>query len=150
MKKVLLSSCLLGENVKYSGGNNFSKDLLDILKKYNIEIIKVCPEVDGGLSIPREPAEILGNDIVNKKGKSVLKEFKKGAELSLEKAKANNIAFAILKEKSPSCGSNAIYDGSFSGTLVKGEGLTTKILRENKIKVFSEEELDKIEEFLKE
>lgn len=149
MKKVLISACLLGENVKYSGGNNFSKDLIEILNKYNIEFIKVCPEVDAGLSTPREPAEILGNNIITKNGKFVTSEFKKGAELSLKKAKESNIAFAILKEKSPSCGSNFIYDGTFSGKLISGEGYTAKILRENNFKIFSENDLSEIERILK-
>lgn len=148
--KVLISSCLLGKNVKYSGGNNLSKNLLELLKNYNVELIEVCPEVLGGLPVPREPAEIVAEEIINKKGISVSKEFKKGAEATLKIAILNNVDFAILKERSPSCGKNFIYDGSFSGTLIKGQGISAKKLLENGIEIFSEEEVEKIEKKLKE
>lgn len=148
--KVLISSCLLGKNVKYSGGNNLSKNLLELLKNYNVELIEVCPEVLGGLPVPREPAEIVAEEIINKKGISVSKEFKKGAEATLKIAILNNVDFAILKERSPSCGKNFIYDGSFSGNLINGQGISTRKLLENGIEVFSEEEISKIEKKLKE
>ncbi|MBQ3437131.1 MAG: DUF523 domain-containing protein [Fusobacterium sp.] len=149
MKKILISSCLLGANVKYSGGNNFSQNLIDLLSKYEIQLIPICPEVSGGLSIPRIPAEISGDDIKNNQGKSVMKEFSCGAEKALKLAQENKVALAILKERSPSCGSNYIYDGTFSGTLIRGVGLTAKILRKNNISVFSEENLLEIERVLK-
>lgn len=148
--KVLISSCLLGKNVKYSGGNNFSKKILELLKKYNVDIVEVCPEVLGGLTIPREPAEIVNDEIINRKGISVSKEFKKGAESTLRIAILSKVDFAILKERSPSCGKNFIYDGNFSGSLIRGQGISTKKLIENGIEVFSEEEIDKIEKKLKE
>lgn len=146
--KILISSCLLGKNVKYSGGNNLSKNLLELLKNYNVELIEVCPEVLGGLPVPREPAEIVAEEIINKKGISVSKEFKKGAEAALKIAILNNVDFAILKERSPSCGKNFIYDGSFSGNLINGQGISTRKLLENGIEVFSEEEINKIEKKL--
>lgn len=148
--KVLISSCLLGKNVKYSGGNNFSESLLKLLKKYNVEIIELCPEILGGLTVPREPSEIMDEEVINKKGVLVSNEFKKGAESTLKIAILNNVDFAILKERSPSCGKNFIYDGSFSGNLIKGQGISTKKLLENGIEVFSEEEISKIEKKLKE
>ena len=148
--KILISSCLLGKNVKYSGGNNFSKELTTLLKKYNVDIIEVCPEVLGGLRVPREPAEIVAEKVLTREGISVSSEFIRGAELILEIAVVNNVDFAILKERSPSCGRNFIYDGTFSGKLINGQGLSTKKLLENNIEVFSEEELEKIEKKLKE
>lgn len=110
--KILISSCLLGKNVKYSGGNNFSKELTTLLKKYNVDIIEVCPEVLGGLRVPREPAEIVAEKVLTREGISVSSEFIRGAELILEIAVVNNVDFAILKERSPSCGRNFIYDGT--------------------------------------
>lgn len=147
--KVLISSCLLGKNVKYSGGNNFSEKLIELLKKYNVKFIEVCPEILGGLTIPRLPAEIIEEKVINKNGISVTTEFKLGAEKTLKKALDNNIDFAILKEKSPSCGRNFIYDGTFSGRLISGQGLSAKLLLENGIEVFSEENLLEIEKILK-
>lgn len=146
--RILISSCLLGENVKYSGGNNYKKELIEILNKYKVELIAVCPEVIGGLSIPREPAEIKENLVFNRKNLDVTNEFINGAYKSLKIAKENNIDFAILKERSPSCGSSYIYDGNFSGKLIFGMGFTTKLLRENSFKVFSEENLEDIEKIL--
>ncbi len=148
--KILVSSCLLGDNVKYSGGNNFNQDLINLLEKYNFEIIKVCPEVMGGLSTPRIPAEIIRNKVINKNGKDVTKEFEVGAEKILEMAKKNNVDLVILKENSPSCGVNKIYDGTFSNILIEGRGLTAEKLFSEDIKIFSEKDLDKIEKFLKE
>lgn len=146
--KVLISSCLLGKNVKYSGGNNLSKNLLELLKNYNVDLIEICPEILGGLPVPREPAEIVAGEIINRKGISVSKKFKKGAEAALKIAILNNVDFAILKERSPSCGKNFIYDGSFSGNLINGQGISTRKLLENGIEVFSEEEINKIEKKL--
>lgn len=146
--KVLISSCLLGRNVKYSGGNNLSPKLIELLKKYDIKLVEVCPEVFGGLSTPRESAEIIKDKVMNKIGKDVSFEFEEGAKKTLNLAIKNKVDFAILKERSPSCGTNYIYDGSFSRKLIAGKGLSAKILVENDIVVFSEEELEKIENFI--
>lgn len=146
--KILISSCLLGKNVKYSGSNNFSTDLVELLKKYKVEIIEICPEVLGDLTIPREPAEITSfskRQVINKLGIDVSAEFINGAEKTLKIALDNKVNFAILKEKSPSCGSKFIYDGTFSGKLVKGRGITAELLLKNNIKVFSELDLEEIE-----
>ncbi len=148
--KILVSSCLLGENVKYSGGNNLNKSLIDLLEKYNFEIIKVCPEVLGGLSTPRTPAEIIKNNIITKNGKDVSKEFELGANKTVEIARNNNVKIAILKENSPSCGVNNVYNGTFSNTIIAGRGVTAKKLFLENIKIFSEKDLKKIEKFFKE
>ena len=123
--KIIVSSCLLGDNVKYDGNNNLKHDLVNFLKNY--EIIKVCPEVMGGLSIPRIPSEIIDNKVINKEGTSVTKEYLKGAEKVLK--------IAILKDGSPSCGSSYIYDGTFTHTKVFDMGYTAKYLKENGIEV---------------
>lgn len=146
--KVLISSCLLGRNVKYSGGNNLSPKLIELLKKYDIKLVEVCPEVFGGLSTPRESAEIIKDKVMNKIGKDVSFEFEEGAKKTLNLAIKNKVDFAILKERSPSCGTNYIYDGTFTKKLISGKGLSAKILVENDIVVFSEEELEKIENFI--
>ena len=134
--KIMVSACLLGDNVKYNGGNNKNDVLIKFLE--NHEIIKICPEVMGGLSIPRVPSEIRKNKIFNKEGIDVTNYFMDGARKVLELAKKENIKVAILKERSPSCGSEFIYDGTFTGTVINGEGVTTKLLRENNIIVLNE------------
>ena len=134
--KIMVSACLLGDNVKYNGGNNYNQELIDFLQKH--EIYKVCPEVMGGLLIPRIPAEIKEDKVFNEKGKDVTNEYTKGALKVLEIAEKNNIKVAILKERSPSCGSNEIYDGTFNHQVINGEGITTKLLKENGIIVLSE------------
>ncbi|QOF68204.1 DUF523 domain-containing protein [Actinobacillus sp. GY-402] len=145
MKKILISACLLGENVKYNGGNNFAENLVKLLEKYAVEIVLICPEVMSGLPTPRPPAEIRQGDIITITGSSVLSEFQQGANLTLQKANSENINIAVLKEKSPSCGSHYVYDGNFANRLIKGEGLTTQLLRQNGIKVFSENDLSELE-----
>ena len=134
--KIMVSACLLGDNVKYNGGNNKNEELIRFLSDY--EIIKICPEVLGGLTIPRCPSEINGKKIINKDGKDVTDSFLLGAKKVLELAKKEEVKIAILKEKSPSCGSNLIYDGTFTNTLIKGMGITSKILKDEGIRVLNE------------
>ncbi|EGY76352.1 DUF523 domain-containing protein [Peptoniphilus indolicus] len=127
--RILVSACLLGENCKYNGGNNLNENLKRVLSKH--EVIAVCPEVLGGLSTPRVPAEIVDGIVTNRNGKVVNSEFKKGASISLEIAKQNEIELAILQSRSPSCGAKQVYDGTFSGNLINGSGIFAKLLREN-------------------
>lgn len=134
---ILVSACLLGIDCKYSGDNNLNIELMKFLKDKNY--IPICPEQLGGLKTPRKPAEIIGNKIITNEGNDVTENFIKGAEESLKISKIFNSKIAILKERSPSCGSNLIYDGTFKGKKIKGEGITTKLLRENGIEVYSEE-----------
>lgn len=134
--KIMVSACLMGDNVKYDGNNNFNQELVDFLKDY--EVIKVCPECLGGLPVPRVPSEILHDKVINEEGTSVTKEFMEGALKTLEIAKENDIKIAILKRNSPSCGEGAIYDGTFTHTIVKGDGITAKLLKENGIIVLNE------------
>ena len=135
--KIMVSACLLGDNVKYNGANNKNDELIAFLKDY--EVIRVCPEIFGGLSTPRDPSEIINNKVVTINGMDVTNEFTNGARKTLEIAKANNIKIAILKKNSPSCGSDTIYDGTFSHKVVNGDGITARLLKENGIIVFDED-----------
>ena len=146
--KVLISACLLGDNVKYSGGNNLTPELVTLLEKYNVDIVKVCPECFAGLPIPRLPSEIKEGKVYSKDGRDITEEFLDGAEKTYEVVERKQADFAILKERSPSCGSTHIYDGSFSGNVIPGQGIKAKRLTEEKIKVFSEENLEEIEKYL--
>ena len=144
-EKVLISACLAGINCKFNGENNIlDRDVLDeISKKYHL--LFVCPEVFGGLSTPREPAEMKGGLVVTKTAKDVSENFKFGAEICLKIAKLNGCKKAILKARSPSCGSGQIYDGSFSKRLILGDGVAAKLLKGNGILVFSEDEIGRLD-----
>lgn len=134
-EKILVSACLLGTNCKYSGGNNYSEEVMEYLKDY--EIIPICPEQLGGLPTPRPASEIIGDKVINNEGTDVTSNYQKGAEEALKIAKLLGIKKALLKAKSPSCGNSKIYDGTFSGTLIDGDGITTKLLKENNIEVIT-------------
>lgn len=137
---ILVSACLLGVNCQYNGESDFTKELLEFLKDKG-EFIAVCPEVLGGLPIPRDGAEIIGDKVKTVKGKDVTREFLKGAEQILKIAKENKVELAILKAKSPSCGAGLIYDGTFSRNLIDGDGITAALLKKNGIKVMTEKDL---------
>ncbi len=142
MEKVLVSACLVGNNCKYNGGNNKNEKIIEYLK--DKEVILVCPEVMGGMDTPRLKSEILVNEkdlkVINEKGEDVTSYFTKGAQIALNRAIANNVKVAILKEKSPSCGVKQIYNGKFDGTKVDGNGVFTRLLLEKGIKVLTEED----------
>lgn len=142
MKKILVSACLIGTNCKYDGKNNACESVIKLKNRY--ELIPVCPEVLGGLPTPRIPSEINSGKVLNRIGVDVTKYFAKGAKDALLIAKENNIKYAILKEKSPSCGVNIIYDGTFSKNIVSGMGVFAKMLVRYGIKVYSENEVDKL------
>ena len=138
---LLISACLTGDNVKYNGKNNE----IDLEKLKNLfEFIKICPEVEGGLSIPRDPSEIKKDKVISIKGKDVTKEFTKGANIALKKALINNCKYALLKANSPSCSNYEVYDGSFNHKLVKNLGITAKLLKEHKIECFNENQIDEL------
>lgn len=131
--KIMVSACLLGENCKYNGGNNYSENVMEYVKGH--QVISVCPEVDGGLPIPRIPCEIVDGIVTDKQGQSKDAEFRAGAELGLKKALEEKVDLAILQSRSPSCGVKEIYDGSFTGRLIDGQGIFAKLLIEKGIKV---------------
>ncbi|WP_307977554.1 DUF523 domain-containing protein [uncultured Phascolarctobacterium sp.] len=137
--KILVSSCLLGKNCKYNGGNNLNQGVLEFIEGH--EVIGVCPERLGGLSTPRLPAEIVAGLVTNKEGVSVDNEFRKGAQEALAVALENKVDLAILQSRSPSCGVKEIYDGSFSGKKIKGQGVFTKLLSARGIKVLDAEDV---------
>jgi uncharacterized protein YbbK (DUF523 family) len=141
-EKILASACLFGINCKYDGTSNKNEKILKLAKDFIL--IPVCHEILGGLPIPKEPAEKKGNRVSTKSGKDVTKYFEKGAKEVLKIAKILKIKKAILKQKSPSCGCGKIYDITFSGKIIKGDGVTTELLKKNKIKVFSEENFEEI------
>lgn len=138
-EKILVSACLLGLNCKYNGGNNEKEKVLKYLE--DKEIIPVCPEIFGGLTTPRAASEIRGDKVVNILGEDVTANFQRGAEETLKLAKKFGIKKALLKTKSPSCGKDKIYDGTFTNTLIAGEGITAKLLNENNIEIISENDL---------
>ena len=144
MEKLLISACLAGENCKYSGGNNFIGEtaLASLGEKY--ELVSVCPEVMGGLSVPRCPCERIGARVMNERGEDVTAQFKAGAELTADICERQGIKKALLKEKSPSCGSGRIYDGTFSHTVIAGDGVTAQRLRALGIALYGESEIEKL------
>ena len=137
--KIAVSACLLGENCKYNGGNNFSEKVSEFIKGH--EVIPVCPEVLGGLPTPRESSEIVKGVVRHKDGTSVDEEFRRGAELALRQVIDNGVDLVILQSRSPSCGVKNVYDGSFSGTLIPGQGVFARLLTEKNIKVIDVSEL---------
>ena len=160
--KILVSSCLLGEDVRYDGKNSsitmgstftFSdKEIfMDILCEN--EIFSFCPEVSGGLSTPREEAEIVSVDkpfkVMTKTEVDVTIPFLMGAKQALDTCIEEEIIVALLKSKSPSCGNTMIYDGTFTGNLIEAQGLTARLLSEKGIKVFNETQLSEFKKFIK-
>ena len=151
MEKVLVSACLLGERVRYDAKSVGVHDAL--LERWVAEgrVVPICPEVAGGLPVPRPACEIQGGTgvdvlagralVVSRAGADATDAFRRGAERALAAARQHGIRVAVLKERSPSCGSLAIYDGSFTGTRLEGEGVTTALLRAHGVQVFSEEGL---------
>ena len=137
--KIMVSACLLGQNCKYSGGNNRDERVLAFLEGH--KVIPVCPEVMGGLPTPRPPAEIVCGEVINKLGKSVDREYRLGAEKALEIARRERIDLAILQSRSPSCGVKEIYDGTFSGTRIPGQGICVAMLMENGFAVLDREDV---------
>lgn len=142
METILVSACLLGVACRYDGKEKMNKAVIKLKDSYNL--IPLCPEILGGLPTPRDPAEIQGDRVINKKGVDVSKEYLKGAEETLKIAKLLDVKRAVLKENSPSCGLGFIYDGSFEGRLVEGNGITSQLLRENKIEVYGESDLERL------
>lgn len=146
MRNLLISACLLGFECKYSGGSNaLDGEKLEALKE-SFRLIPVCPESAGGLPTPRPPSERRDGKVINKLGQDVTEEYRKGAETALYLARRYGCACALLKERSPSCGSGEIYDGSFTGTLIPGDGVAAEKLKLAGISVYGE---SKTEELIK-
>ncbi|MBU4452428.1 MAG: DUF523 domain-containing protein, partial [Nanoarchaeota archaeon] len=134
----LCSACLLGINCKYDGKSRADERVIKLLKTEIL--IPVCPEQLGGLPTPREPAELRAEKVITSSGKDITNSCFDGANEVLKLVKLLGIKEAILKQKSPSCGCGQIYDGSFSGRAIRGNGVTTVLLKKNGIKVISDED----------
>ncbi|WP_230400442.1 DUF523 domain-containing protein [Zooshikella ganghwensis] len=154
-KKILISACLLGEPVRYDGKSISIKDKTICYFQQQGYLVPVCPEVMGGLPIPREPAEIIkgvgdfpDRKVITQGGFDVTEAFQQGAERTLEIALQNNVIAALLKSNSPSCGNLQIYDGSFSGRLIEGFGITVRVLKEADIPVFNELQISLLCDFI--
>ena len=143
---VLISACLLGVNCRYAGDGKLIEGLDQLMQR--AQLIPVCPEIYGGLPTPRTPAERRGALVINRDGTDVTAQYERGARETLKLAQLFGVKCALLKERSPSCGSGEIYDGSFSGTRTKGDGVTAELLKKNGIHVFGEAELDVLLAFL--
>lgn len=151
MQKILISSCLLGQPVRYDGGAHGPYSLLQQWQAQG-RVVALCPEVSGGLSTPRPPAEIPGGQgaavlegrvpVVDVNGCDASAAFLAGAAAAVELVSRHGIRFAVLKARSPSCGNQETYDGSFSGNRVAGEGVTAAALRRRGVRVFNESELE--------
>src|SRR4030042_67370 len=135
----LCSACLLGVKCRYDGNSKPDDKVLALAKKETL--IPICPEQLGGLPTPRIPQEQRGDYVFNKEGIDVTKQFRRGAEETLRIAKLFNIREAIFKQKSPSCGCGKVYDGTFYDKIIKGDGVTTALLKKNGIRVITEEDL---------
>lgn len=139
---ILVSACLLGVACRYDGKSKVNELVTALGDKHTL--IPVCAEIFGGLPTPRVPAEIVGDKVINRDGTDVTENYVRGAKEVLRLAKLYGAKTAILKERSPACGSGKIYDGSFTGTLISGDGICTRLLKENGIKVIGESEIDTI------
>lgn len=138
--RILVSACLLGARCRYDGGSKPRPEILGLMLRH--ELVPVCPEQLGGLPTPRTPSERRGRRVVTKDGADVTEQFRRGAEETLRLCLALGCEAAVLKERSPSCGKGRIYDGTFTGTLTDGWGVTAELLRRSGIPVYGESELE--------
>lgn len=142
MKNILVSACLLGVSCRYDGNEKANEEVLALLEREDIQLIPICPEQLGGMQTPRLPSERIGDKVMNNAGEDVTEYFKRGAEQALKLAKLYQCKCAILKERSPSCGKDVIYDGSFSGGFKTGNGMTAQLFLENGIEIFGETQIN--------
>ena len=159
MHFILVSACLLGSSVRYDGAHRRSKS--EILQRWLAKgrVISICPEIAGGLSVPRPPAEVTAGagganvlaglaKVVDQQANDVSAQFIAGARHALQQAQLKGVRLAVLKEGSPSCGSNYIHDGTFTGAQVRGQGVTSSLLESAGVRVFSEDQFVEANEFL--
>lgn len=147
-KAILVSACLLGAACRYDGKSNEIPELEALRDRASL--VPFCPEIYGGLTTPRSPAEIREGRVVTREGQDVTEQFDRGAQEALNMAKRLGCRAAILKERSPSCGSRMIYDGTFSGVKIKGMGRTASLLAKNQIHIYNEEEISECIRLLEE
>ena len=142
MEKLLVSACLLGVNCRYDGNNNLIKGLEELKARYNL--IPVCPEILGGMAIPRKPVELKMGHVFNRDGQNFDREFLLGATESVKIARICGCHKALLQARSPSCGYGSIYDGTFTRTLVPGNGLAAALLEQAGLEIYSSDDIEKL------
>lgn len=151
MRKILVSECLHGGRiVRYDGGEKAETHPAFVQWKEEGRLIPVCPEVFGGLSVPRIDAQRRGNQVVTRTGEDVTEAYEKGAREALRLAREHDVAFCLMKQGSPACGSRLIHDGTFSGTKIPGQGVAAELLTAEGYRVFGEDEIAEAAEFLAE
>ena len=141
-KNVLISACLMGVNCRYDGNGVVMEHLELLMEKFHL--VPICPEILGGMTIPRRPAERVGDRVVNDKGEDVTECFVRGAKEVLRMARLYNCEHAILKERSPSCGFGRIYDGTFSHTVISGNGILAELLEAEGIAIYGESNIEEL------
>ncbi len=142
--KVLISACLLGENCKYNGGNNYRADVVEYVR--DKEVLAVCPEMMAGMGCPRTPVEIVNGVLMDRDGRNVDAPMRRAVKLAMEQFHDEQIAYAILQSRSPTCGVNQVYDGSFSGQLISGMGIFARALHEAGYKIIDAEDIQREKE----
>ena len=142
MERILVSACLLGIGCRYDGKEKGNAKVIRLAQQEGIQLVPVCPEQFGGLPIPRVPSERCGDLVKNRDGIDVTAQYEKGAREAWKMAQIFDCKYAILKEKSPSCGSGEVYDGTFSKNLIPGDGVTTEYLKARGVKVYGESQLE--------
>lgn len=141
---ILASACLLGVACRYDGNSAYHSGLIRLMQKHNL--VPVCPEIFGGLPTPRTPSERADERVAMKTGEDVTEQFMRGAQEALKLARLFGCKYAVMKERSPSCGSGRICDGTFTGALTDGWGVAAQLLRENGVTVVGESEIERLEE----
>ena len=137
--KILVSACLMGENCKYNGGNNYSAAVVEYVK--DKEVLTICPEMMAGMGCPRTPIEIVDGVLMDRNGNNVDAAMREAVVQAMEMIRKENIQCAILQSRSPTCGVNEIYDGSFSGKLVPGSGVLARALKDAGYQVIDAEDI---------
>ena len=141
-KKLLVSACLLGRKCRYDGGGNYAPGIEALAERF--ELVPVCPEQLGGLPTPRTPSERVGERVLSRDGADATAAFRQGAERALAIAQEQGVACALLKERSPSCGCGAVYDGTFTGAVVRGDGVTAELLKAHGLRILGESRIGEL------
>ena len=144
--KIAISACLMGDKVRYDGKHQLNKELVDLVKSH--EVIRICPEQSSGFLVPRKPMEIINGKLINTDNLDLTEKLMKGCNKCLEMIK--DCDMVILKTRSPSCGYGKIYDGTFTNTLIEGNGIFTDLCLKNNIKVYTELDIKELNDLLKE
>ena len=137
--KILISACLLGENCKYNGGNNYNPAVAEFVKKQ--DVLPICPEMMAGMGCPRTPIEIVDGVLMDRNGNNVDAAMREAVVQAMEMIRKENIQCAVLQSRSPTCGVNQIYDGSFSGKLIPGSGVLAQALKDEGYRVIDAEDI---------